>query len=185
MTPVISKPIGTLIDYPLLQTCGAVLYRGGDLILRLSTTLLHTLWVLIGSPSRLLHFWCRFIPGGERPAFCLHKTLFMAVLFHGLGLHSAARCGTRPGDFDDDEFSAIAREMTRRRLGVHCRACGGQRLEDSLPHTKGMCSVADVRPSPVQWGQRRGSGEETGRPMLALVLSTRRLAMWTRCARMV
>ena len=73
------------------------------------------------------------------------RDTFHGWFFHGLGTHSAARCGTRPGDFDDDEFSAIAREMTRQRLGVCCRACGGQRLEDSLPHTHGMCSVADDR----------------------------------------
>ena len=67
------------------------------------------------------------------------RDTFHGWFFHGLGLHSAARCGTRPGDFDDDEFSAIAREMTRQRLGVRCRACGGQRLGDSLPHTHRRC----------------------------------------------
>ena len=28
VTPLLFTPIGTLIDYPLLQTCGAVLYMG-------------------------------------------------------------------------------------------------------------------------------------------------------------
>ena len=157
------------------------MYRGGDLILRLSTTLLHTLLVLIGSPSRLLQFWCRFIPGGKRPAFCLHVTLFTAGLFTAWGCTRPRVVGRGRGVLTMTSFPRWCGKRRGNDWGFVVAHVGGNDWGFVAAHTQGWCSIADVPSSPVQRGQRRGRDEETEPPMVALVLSTRRLAMWTRC----
>ena len=99
---------------PLYRRVCAVLYRGGKLILRFSATFHDTLLVQIGSPTRLLLFWCVF-DAGEKAEH------FVYVCYVSRAAFSPPEECTRPrvvgatGFSFGDVFSAIARGIARQR----------------------------------------------------------------------